>query len=166
MKPILFFLLIICCCSCNTTKIYIVRHAEKNGTAPNADLKVPEGINRANTLRDSLYSVSIKGVYSTNVPRTLHTGEPTATDHGMTVTVYANGDSLVDQLVTRKNKRYLVVGHSNTVPQMIRHLGLDPGIPGDIPDNDFDNLYVITVTRNNGAAHYTIVRKTYGAASP
>ena len=37
--------------SCATTKIYIVRHAEKNSTKPDADLKTPEGYARATELK-------------------------------------------------------------------------------------------------------------------
>ncbi len=166
MKTILLFFLSIFFLSCAQTKIYMVRHAEKTGNTPNADLKSPEGFARANTLKDSMKNMKLAGVFSTNVPRTLHTGQPSADDHMLPVTVYANGDSLVDQLILKKKKRFLVVGHSNTVPQMIRHLGLDPGFTGDIPDNDFDNLYVITVTWEHNGRRMSVVRKTYGVVSP
>jgi len=57
--------------ACGTTKIYIVRHAEKNGTASDADLKTHTGFARAATLKDTLLHKKIQGIYSTNTPRTI-----------------------------------------------------------------------------------------------
>ena len=152
--------------SCAVTKIYLVRHAEKTGNTANADLKAPEGFARAVALKDSLHVKVITSVYSTNVPRTFHTAEAVALDHSLPVVFYANADSLADALVVKKNKRFVVVGHSNTVPQMIRRLGLDPGITGSIPDNDYDNLFVITLRWKKGTAIKTLEKKTYGELSP
>ena len=49
--------------SCATTKIYIVRHAEKNSTKPDADLKTPEGYTRANELKNVLENVKLNNVF-------------------------------------------------------------------------------------------------------
>ena len=167
MKPfiaacITFFLL-----SCGSvTKIYLVRHAEKASSSTNPDLKDPEGFARANTLKDSMMGVHLNGVYSTNFLRTVHTAGPTAAAQNQTVKTYTDGDKLMDSLSQGKNKKYLVVGHSNTIPGMIRHFGLDPGFSGDIPDNDFDNLFIVIIKRRGHSFEKTIQIKTYGAASP
>ena len=149
-----------------TTKIYIVRHAEKNGTASNADLKSPEGFTRANVLKDSLSQVSLSSIFSTNTPRTIHTAEPTANNKNLRVIIYNNADSLIDKLLLKKHKTFLIVGHSNTIPNTIRHLGLDPGFTVNIPDNDFDNLFIIIKKWNLGRTSKVILRKTYGAVTP
>ena len=98
--------------------------------------------------------------------RTLHTAGPTAASQNQAVKIYADGDKLMDSIGLKRNKRYLLVGHSNTIPGMIRHIGLDPGFNGDIPDNDFDNLFVVTIKRKGTSMLKTIQRKTYGALSP
>ncbi len=157
---------IYCFLAPSTTKIYIVRHAEKNGTTSNADLKTPEGYARANVLKDSLNKLSLTSIFSTNTSRTIHTAEPTANSKHLPVTIYNDADSLVDQLLLKKNKTFLIVGHSNTIPNMIRHLGLDPGFEGNIPDNDFDNLFVIIKKWNLDGTSEVIVRKTYGEPTP
>jgi hypothetical protein len=36
----------------------------------------------------------------------------------------------------------LVVGHSNTVPMFLTRLGYGPRL--EIPDNEYDNLFVVT----------------------
>jgi broad specificity phosphatase PhoE len=160
-----FITLIISSCS-SVTKIYLVRHAEKASNTANPELKNPEGFARAIALRDSMWTVKLKGVFCTNFLRTIHTAEPTATDHSMHVSIYNNADRTIDSLAAKKNKRFLVVGHSNTVPGMVRHLGLDPGISGDIPDNDFDNLFIVTIRKKGGVIKKSVERKNYGAPSP
>ncbi|MEJ7610781.1 MAG: histidine phosphatase family protein [Ferruginibacter sp.] len=160
----LFFL--ICLSSCATTKVYLVRHAEKAGSGPADGLKAPEGVNRANALKDYFKGKALHGVYSTNYPRTIQTAQPVAAVKGLAVLGYNNGDSLLADILQKKNRRYVVVGHSNTIPQMIRAAGLDPSYSGNIPDNEFDNLYIITVKRKNSSLIKSIERKKYGAATP
>ncbi|MEO7309444.1 MAG: histidine phosphatase family protein [Chitinophagaceae bacterium] len=163
MRTIVAIVGIVSLFSCATTKIYIVRHGDKASSAPNSDLKNPEGFTRARVLRDSLSGVGINGVYSTNVLRTIHTAEPAAVANSLPVVFYNNADSLIDALSTQKKKHFLVVGHSNTVPQMLRHIGLDPGFTGNIDDGDFDNLFVVIIKWSGGSVSKTLVKKTFGA---
>jgi hypothetical protein len=66
MKLLNTILITLFLCSCHsTTKIYLVRHAEKVSNAANADLKSPEGFARANVLKDSLITISINAIFST-----------------------------------------------------------------------------------------------------
>jgi phosphohistidine phosphatase SixA len=162
MKSILFFAITISIFSCSTTKIYLVRHAEKNGTTSNADLKTPEGFTRANMLRDTLQNFKLANVYSTNTPRTIHTAEPTAIAQNLQVIIYANGDSLVDKLLLQKNKKFLLVGHSNTIPNIIRHAKLHPGFEGNLADNDFSNFFVIVKKWRWGKEKISFKKSRYG----
>lgn len=165
MKIPAFFLLIFLG-SCTTTKVYLVRHAEKAGNAPSDGLKIPEGVDRRDALCLHLNHYKFSRIYSTNYPRTLQTIKPLADLQGIPLVFYNNGDSLLSALVTEKNRRFLIVGHSNTIPQMIRANGLNPGFSGNIPDNEFDNLYIITVKQKHGSLIKTIQKKKYGAATP
>ena len=40
--------------------------------------------------------------------------------------------------------RHLVIGHSNTTPQLAEALGGDPGSP--IEEMEYDRLYIVTLT--------------------
>jgi phosphohistidine phosphatase SixA len=162
MKYILLFAFATSIISCSTTKIYLVRHAEKTGATSNADLKTPEGFARANFLRDTMQNFTLANVYSTNAPRTIHTAEPTATAQSLPVIIYANGDSLVDKLLLQKNKKFLLVGHSNTIPNIIRHAKLNPGFEGNITDNDFSNFFVIVKKWRWGKDKTYLLKKKYG----
>ena len=165
MKISAFFLLIILS-SCTTTQVYLVRHAEKAGNAPTDGLKIPEGVARRDALGLYLNHYQFAGVYSTNYPRTIQTIKPLADLQGIPVVLYNNGDSLLSVLLTEKNKRFVVVGHSNTIPQMIRAAGLAPGYSGNMPDNEFDNLYIITVKGKKGNGKKSIRKMKYGAPTP
>ena len=126
------------------TKIFIVRHADRDG---NLDaLKSPQGINRIKELKRVLFNTGIDSIYSTNTNRTRATAEPLASSLGITTALYSNSSQVIDTILKKHlNKEILVVGHSNTVDSLIRRCGC-PGI-GNIPDTQFDNLYLVIVTR-------------------
>ncbi len=148
MKRLLSLAVLAMLCSCQSaTHIYLVRHGEKSAPSGNVPLS-GEGLQRAETLKDSLAGKKISGVFTTYTIRTAQTALPTARAAGLDTTTYASGDSLLRVLMGRKGKSYLVVGHSNTVPQMIRAVGLQPGFEGNIPDQQYDNLFEIIVKKN------------------
>jgi 2,3-bisphosphoglycerate-dependent phosphoglycerate mutase len=173
MRIFYSFLALIMLTACSsTTTIYLVRHAEKqpqnsNGGMQSNDVALSDsGLARAQVLRDSLAGKKITAVYATTYKRTQQTVEPTAQSKGLTVKQYTASqpasDALVDSLVAVKGKTFLVSGHSNTVPAMVRHLGLPCSFTGNIPDNDYDNLFIITVKKGVR----TVKQTTYGAPSP
>ena len=55
----------------------------------------------------------------------------------------------------------VVAGHSNTLPAIIAALGGPAGV--EIADDDFDDLFVVTVPCGGDAR---VVRLRYGATSP
>jgi broad specificity phosphatase PhoE len=129
---------------CQVTKIFIVRHADRDG---NLDaLKVPLGANRAKELKRVLQNTGIDSIYSTNTNRTRSTAEPLADFLGITTALYSNSNRVIDTILKKHlNKEILVVGHSNTVDSLIKRCGC-PGV-GLIPDTQFDNLYLVIITR-------------------
>ena len=52
-------------------------------------------------------------------------------------------DALIERL-RREGGRHLVVGHSNTTPELVAALGGDPVSP--IDEMEYDRLYIVTVT--------------------
>jgi broad specificity phosphatase PhoE len=129
---------------CQATKIFMVRHADRDG---NLDaLKVPEGITRATELKRILTNTGIDSIYSTNTTRTRETAKPLADFLNFTTALYSNSNDVID-IILRKhlNKEILVVGHSNTVDSLIKRCGCK-GI-GLIPATQFDNFYLAIITR-------------------
>lgn len=150
--------------SCRTAStIYVVRHAEKS--APSGDVPLSgDGLQRAEDLKERLKDKKITAVYSTNTKRTQQTAAPAASYFGTNTVVYNNADSLMKALVASKKKNTLVVGHSNTVPQMLRAIGLNPGFEGNIPDNQYDNLFEVTV-KHGKKGGVSLKPQKYGTAS-
>ena len=160
--PVCFVLLLY---ACNTTKIYLVRHAEKAATGTDPGL-TPAGNQRAEALKDTLHSRHLTAAFATQFQRTLETAQPTANDQQIAIRRYdANtGNALLDSLSHLKKRAYLVVGHSNTVPAMLQSIGLHPTMEL-IPDNDYDNFFTVTVKWFLGR-HVHLTQGTYGKVSP
>jgi phosphohistidine phosphatase SixA len=160
--------LIILNTSCSST-IYVVRHAEKqasnNTMSADPDLS-DAGKQRALALADVLASKKFTAIYATPYKRTQQTAEPLAVAASLPITTYAanKGEVLIDSLSGKKNKTYLVVGHSNTLLPMLRKLGLQPSLK-EIKDDDYDNLFVVRIKRFPGKKA-RLTEKTYGQVSP
>ena len=95
-----------------------------------------------------LEKVNLNAIYSTNYNRTMQTAQPAATAKGITITTYdpfAPG-ALVDQaILSFPNGAVLVVGHSNTIPDMLNEMVGSNMFP-DISENEYNNLFVVHVS--------------------
>ncbi|HEX8270485.1 MAG TPA: phosphoglycerate mutase family protein [Flavobacterium sp.] len=126
------------------TVIYLIRHAEKADASPNPDLSAV-GLQRANNWATILQDVQFDAFYSTNYNRTRQTIQPTATTNEKEVLLYDPASfSLDDVIVGHNGKNVFIVGHSNTIPQLINtYLGAN--IYPDMSETEFGNLYKITI---------------------
>lgn len=146
---------------------YIVRHAEK-GQLANPDTATPlsaAGMQRAAVLDDTLQNKNVTVIYVSEFLRTQQTAAPSAAAFGITPTMYSTSDgveSLVSQLRAISNRNVLVVGHSDTVPNLV--LLLTGENVGTI--DDFDNLFVVKRYRCSNPDRYVLFKRTYGTPSP
>ncbi len=129
---------------------YVVRHAEKaaagSGTMMANDPPLTEaGMQRADALRDSLEHKGIRYIYSTNTQRTRFTAEPLRARLGLQTTLYnpAQPDSAFIATLQSLRKSALIVGHSNTVDDIVNKLCGAQKVAGDLADNEYDNLFVV-----------------------
>lgn len=126
--------------------IFLVRHAEKSNATPgdkDPGLTVA-GMTRAERLATLLKGARITAIFATEFKRTQLTAQPLAQALKLQVTVIKAGDldALAKSLQQSKGN-ILVVGHSNTVPELIKRLGV--AIPIEIGENDYDHLYAVTI---------------------
>lgn len=159
----LSILLISLCFNSCTTRLYFVRHAEKRNNTDTTSLS-PLGQERAKALSELLIKASIDSIYATKYIRTQQTAQPLAHAIHKPIIIY-NLDSLSEfsqKLVNQKGKNILVIGHSNTVPRMIQLL---TGERVEIQDNDFDNLFIVSIYRFL-KTEIKLSQKTYGAQTP
>jgi broad specificity phosphatase PhoE len=145
----LFFCVALLCCGqivAAQSTIFLVRHAEKADASTSADPKDPElseaGRARAESLAKTLKDTNLTAIYATEFKRAQQTAEPIARAAGIkTTTVPANETaSLISKLKETKGNA-LVVGHSNTLPDIIKALGI--ATPITIKDPDYDNLFML-----------------------
>ncbi len=143
-----------------TTTYYIVRHAEK--LRPDADVLSEAGVVRAGVLRDLLLDKGIDTIYHSEKLRSSQTASPLANAQSIQIVVYLTTlhDAFISRLSAVKNKQVLVVSHSNLVPELVLRLANRP--MQDIPETDFDNLYIIKV-RWLFNIPYSRTHQTYGA---
>jgi broad specificity phosphatase PhoE len=142
--------------------IFLVRHAERADTVPGAsptmaaDPDLSEaGRARAESLATALKDARITAIYTTEYKRTQQTAAPLAKALGLTPNVITskNSAALVKQLEAAKGN-VLVVGHSNSVPDVIKLLGATA--PVTIGDDEFDNLFIVTA-----GTHPSVLRLHY-----
>lgn len=166
MKKIICLLFLLS--SCKST-FYIVRHAEKVDNSANPPLS-ELGKERAKDLKKELVDKRISLIYSTNFLRTKNTAKPLADSLGLITKMYAASpaDSMsafIEKLKRIKGKNILVVGHSNTTKYVVNGLMEREILLSDIPDNDFDNLYIVE-REFFPARKMRFFAKTYGKTSP
>ena len=154
------------------TTVFLVRHAEKaNEPGPNPPLS-DAGRARAEALARLLQSAGVKAVITSQFLRTQQTAEPVARRLGLTPTAVtlnpktSNPREVSEESIQEIKKRVeahaggavLVVGHSNSVPDVIRALGGD--VVPRIDESVFDDLFVVTV---HGAGRARVVHLKYGS---
>ncbi len=85
------------------------------------------------------------------------TGDVPLSSLGLDVQIYdpAAPEKLVGHLAG-SGGIHVVVGHSDTVPELVRLLGAEPGPP--IEEGEYDRLYLVAMPRGGGDPVATIVR--------
>ena len=158
------------------TTIVLVRHAEKQLDTDDDDPSLTKaGRARAEALATTLRSMKLTAIYTTRYARTKETAAPTAKASGVRAKVLARGDFVDvlrrgesgesgkeqkdheqgerkqrEQPAKPKPRRILVVGHSNTVPRILRGLGVRERVR--IADKDYDNLFVVRIAKDGSVS--------------
>ena len=141
--------------------IYLVRHGEKAADGNDPSL-TPQGRQRAQNIATMLHRAGIQAIFSSATARTLETAKPLSTSLGLPVQQYDAGrpEVLVDKVKALQGP-VLVVGHSNTLPQLVRLFGGAPGT--EIGDNEYDRVYQLV---NGADGKVTTVLLTSLPATP
>lgn len=132
--------------------IIFVRHAERadGGAGVNMMTTTPAdpplsavGEARANKLAAMLADAGIKAIFATEFKRAQDTGKPLAAKLGLAVQTVPAKDpaALVARLKgEHPNDVVLVIGHSNTLPDLIKAFG---GRTITMRDDEYDAMYVL-----------------------
>jgi len=147
------------------TAVFVVRHAEK---VSETDQRLSDaGRERAARLAKMRGAAGIRAIYATDTERARDTAAPLAQALKLPITTYDVGAGMAKDTpdaseLARTLRRdhpgdaVLVVGHSNTVPEILRALGCRE--PITIAGQQYDDLFIV-VPGGSGAP--TLVRLRY-----
>lgn len=141
--PSLFLLAFLVCAAAAQSTLFIVRHAEKVESADKDPDLSEAGRARAESLSKVLKDADIKAIYATGFKRTQQTAAPLARALGIEIAVAPAKAADFALKLRATDGNALVVGHSNTVPDLIRELGVSTSII--LQDKDYDDLFVVVL---------------------
>jgi broad specificity phosphatase PhoE len=135
------------------TTVILVRHGEKVAGAPKMNddpALTAEGEARAQRLATMLRASGVTTIYTTPFTRTRSTAAPVAAALKVTPTEVKPGPDYAADVAAQiralpAGSTVLVVGHSNTTPNVIKALGI-PNAPAIDDATEFDNLFVVTLS--------------------
>jgi broad specificity phosphatase PhoE len=134
------------------TTVVVIRHAEKADDDPRDPTLTAAGERRAQALLGVLQDADVAAIYSTQLKRTRATVDPLARQLRLPVTVREIAPGQADRyarelareiLATHAGRSVVVVGHSNTVPQIVR--ALSGRTVAEMTEQEYDHLFVVVV---------------------
>lgn len=140
--------------------IIIVRHAEADGAKHGGDpVLSADGRARSLELARTLADTQLRSVYTTHYRRGRQTAEPLPRHAGEKPSVIDDVAGTVRALQAEPwGATALVIGHSNTIPDLLR------GLTGQaLPENEpivFDRMWIVTLARDGTTS---LLRLHYGA---
>jgi broad specificity phosphatase PhoE len=143
--------------------VFVVRHAEK---VSDTDERLTDaGRARAVRLAQMLKDAGIGAVYATDTERARDTAKPLADALKLKVAIYDTGGGMSGKVDARAfvaalRKEHpsdvvLIVGHSNTIPDLLKNLGCAGEIK--IAAAEYDNLFLV-VPKGPGTAELIRLR--------
>ncbi|MGX5730045.1 SixA phosphatase family protein [Pseudoxanthomonas beigongshangi] len=120
----------------------VVRHAEKATDDPEDPRLSEAGRQRAQRLATLLAGDPVVAVYATEFRRTRETGQPTAEAHHVPISAYFSRGP-ADESAARWRRDHdhgtvVIVGHSNTVPDLVTALSGQTTTP--MPETEYDRV--------------------------
>jgi len=121
--------------------IYVTRHYDTPAGERDPDL-LPQGNARADKLAKWFRGKKLKAIYVSDFKRTRQTAAPLATARRIAVETYDPRDTPTIVARARAAKApVLIVGHSNTVPDIVQQLGGER--PAELKHEDFGDVWTI-----------------------
>lgn len=119
--------------------LYLLRHAQKQDDGSKDPSLTDGGQQQGQHLARLLQHADIKRIYSTDYRRTRETVAALSELTGIEVRVYdPSGLEAFARALQQRGENAVIVGHSNTTPQLIRMLG---GEAEAMSESDYGDLY-------------------------
>jgi broad specificity phosphatase PhoE len=126
--------------------VFVIRHAERLDESQDSPLS-DAGYRRAQALASFLKDAGITAVYVSDLQRTIKTAEPLARALGVELRKVPQYDGKdMEKLAAelrgqRAADRVLVVGHSNTMPALVKALGVSDEV--NVRRDEYDLLLIV-----------------------
>jgi broad specificity phosphatase PhoE len=153
------------------TVVVVVRHAEKAADGGNDPSLSDAGVKRAQELVELAEEAGVTAIYTTQYKRAMETARPLSARLSVPVSaVEINRENAgtytsklaKDVLAKHAGQVILIIGHSNTVPEIVEALGGKR--PAAIDDaTEFDRVFVVIVPKSGGAK---VIKTRYGQRKP
>jgi len=147
MKIVISFLFLFCVFIINTVAqektILLVRHAEKVDDSQDPELS-PQGKERVQRLVKAIGKYKPGGFFSTDFKRTRDTLAPLAAKREKKIEIYdpRKPQELIDTIMKSKTKRFVISGHSNTIPG-IANLLLKKEVFKNLNDSEHSVIWLV-----------------------
>ena len=151
--------------------VFLIRHAEREDEPKQDPPLSKDGVARSQALARLLGTAGIKAIFTSQYTRTKQTAEPLATKLGLTVTPFTlktnpsnprqiteeSTAEVTNKILEHAGQSVLVIGHSNSIPDVIKMLGGD--VVPTIDEKKFDDLFIVNVYAKGKAK---VVQLKYG----
>lgn len=148
----------------NSTIVIVIRHAEKQSVSapdpPLSEVGEARAALLARMFGEPKGAARIDAIYISSALRNRMTAAPLAARLGIVPIVAPTDDPKgLAHRVLRENsgKRVMIIGHTNTVPDIVAALSGRSDIP-QIDEREFGTLYIVTVPR---IGHANVLRLSY-----
>ena len=133
----------------SSARVFVIRHFEKESGRDPALTGAGEA--NARRLAERMSGERVVAVFSTDTKRTRATAVRTAERYGLPVSLYPPTDytALVQRVVEQRGN-VLIVGHSNTVPEIVGQLSGKAQPPMD--ESRYGDLFVIDLATREVSA--------------
>ena len=152
MRILSLILLLLCCCfasACANLQddnytLYLVRHSEKQADGSHDPALSGTGRNRSEQLANWFQDTDIEDIWSSDYRRSRDTAAPLLSTLGLELKLYDPLDlpALVSELLENRNNA-VIVGHSNTTPELARLLC--HCVIADMDESEYDRLIVVSI---------------------
>ena len=145
LASILPILLLLAAAADAAPLVLVVRHAEKAKGGGNDPELSPAGHERAEALARILKDSQISAIFVTEFKRTQETASPAAKQSHIRPTIGQSADiaGLAAKLREMKGNA-LVVGHGNTIPDLMKALGITT--PVTISEDDYTEIFLVSLS--------------------
>ena len=131
--------------------VVLVRHAEPQTSGGDPGLTAA-GRKRAELLGFMFQNAGVTALFTSELRRTKETAQPLAARVSLVPAVLTGLNTAADRdrVLAVPSGVALVIGHTNTVPQLIDALGAGNNV--QIAENEFDRMFIVSLRGAGGAS--------------